>query len=540
MNQTSILRRFINRAKREAIRRKGYSDLRAMSRMVRENAMVSDKQAIIFFDASTRLNGLSLNAGFAILSAWTLTLQGVPVVHFVCSAGLKPCLLGTSRKDAHAAPPCAGCLRQSEATFSNSEVSEFDYKPNADLDKKLDSLGLPQLMKFEYLGTPLGELVLPSIRWILRRHHLLDDQYTRDLFKNYLKSAWSLAGQFEKLLDESRPQALVVFNGMQYPEATARWLARRRGIRVVSHEVGMQPLSAYFTDGDATAYDLDIPKDFQLDPAQNEKLDAYLTARFKGDFHMAGVQFWPEMSQLSPEFLQLAKEFKQVVPVFTNVIFDTSQPHANVIFEDMFTWLDDILSVAKDHPETLFVIRAHPDEARVGKASEESVAEWAQKRQLELVPNLRFIPPQEFINSYDLIRMAKFVLIYNSTIGMEASILGAGVLSAGKARYTASDVVWFPQDKPAYFAQLEGLLQADHVEVPAHFKANARRFLYWQLYRSSLSFEDFLEPDGVWAGYVKLKEFKWQNLLPANSETMAVVCDGLLQDGNFMLMEDRK
>ena len=540
MNQTSILRRFINRAKREAIRRKGYSDLRAMSRMVRENAMVSDKQPIIFFDASTRLNGLSLNAGFAILSAWTLTLQGVPVVHFVCSAGLKPCLLGTSRKDAHAAPPCAGCLRQSEATFSNSEVSEFDYKPNADLDKKLDSLGLPQLMKFEYLGTPLGELVLPSIRWILRRHHLLDDQYTRDLFKNYLKSAWSLAGQFEKLLDESRPQALVVFNGMQYPEATARWLARRRGIRVVSHEVGMQPLSAYFTDGDATAYDLDIPKDFQLDPAQNEKLDAYLTARFKGDFHMAGVQFWPEMSQLSPEFLQLAKEFKQVVPVFTNVIFDTSQPHANVIFEDMFTWLDDILSVAKDHPETLFVIRAHPDEARVGKASEESVAEWAQKRQLEIVPNLRFIPPQEFINSYDLIRMAKFVLIYNSTIGMEASILGAGVLSAGKARYTASDVVWFPQDKPAYFAQLEGLLQADHVEVPPHFKANARRFLFWQLYRSSLSFEEFLEPDGVWAGYVKLKEFEWQNLLPVNSETMAVLSNGLLQNGDFMLMEDRK
>jgi hypothetical protein len=540
MNQTSILRRFINRAKREAIRRKGYSDLRAMSRMVRENAMVSDKQPIIFFDASTRLNGLSLNAGFAILSAWTLTLQGVPVVHFVCSAGLKPCLLGTSRKDAHAAPPCAGCLRQSEATFSNSEVSEFDYKPNADLDKKLDSLGLPQLMKFEYLGTPLGELVLPSIRWILRRHHLLDDQYTRDLFKNYLKSAWSLAGQFEKLLDESRPQALVVFNGMQYPEATARWLARRRGIRVVSHEVGMQPLSAYFTDGDATAYDLDIPKDFQLDPAQNEKLDAYLTARFKGDFHMAGVQFWPEMSQLSPEFLQLAKEFKQVVPVFTNVIFDTSQPHANVIFEDMFTWLDDILSVAKDHPETLFVIRAHPDEARVGKASEESVAEWAQKRQLEIVPNLRFIPPQEFINSYDLIRMAKFVLIYNSTIGMEASILGAGVLSAGKARYTASDVVWFPQDKPAYFAQLEDLLQADHVEVPPHFKANARRFLFWQLYRSSLSFEEFLEPDGVWAGYVKLKEFEWQNLLPVNSETMAVLSNGLLQNGDFMLMEDRK
>ena len=332
----------------------------------------------------------------------------------------------------------------------------------------------------------------------------------------------------------------MVFNGLQYPEATARWMAQKNGIRVISHEVGMQPLSAYFTDGDATAYDLDIPREFRLNQAQNEKLDAYLSARFKGDFHMAGVQFWPEMSQLSPEFVQFAKNFKQVVPVFTNVIFDTSQPHANVIFEDMFTWLDQILEVAKSHPETLFVIRAHPDEARAGKASEESVAQWAQKRQVEQLPNLRFVPPKEFINSYDLIRMAKFVLIYNSTIGMEASILGAGVLSAGKARYTASDVVWFPHDETAYFTQLEELLQAERVEVPAHFKANARRFLYWQLYRSSLSFEEYLEPDGVWAGYVKLRNFEWQSLLPVHSETMAAVSEGILRDGNFMLKEERE
>lgn len=302
----------------------------------------------------------------------------------------------------------------------------------------------------------------------------------------------------------------------------------------------MQPLSAYFTDGDATAYDLDIPTDFKLNQAQNEQLDAYLSARFKGDFHMAGVQFWPEMSQLSPEFVQFAKGFKQVVPVFTNVIFDTSQPHANVIFEDMFTWLDRILEVANKHPETLFVIRAHPDEAREGKASEESVAGWAEKRQVERLPNLRFVPPKELINSYDLIRMAKFVLIYNSTIGMEASILGAGVLSAGKARYTASDVVLFPKDQTAYFDQLEELLQAEYVAVPAHFKANARRFLYWQLYRSSLSFAEYLEPDGVWAGYVKLKEIEWQSLLPSHSETMAAVTDGILWNGDFMLKEERE
>ena len=130
------------------------------------------------------------------------------------------------------------------------------------------------------------------------------------------------------------------------------------------------------------------------------------------------------------------------------------------------------------------------------------------------------------------------MLIYNSTIGLEASILGVAVLSAGKARFTASDVVWLPETKAAYQAKLDSLLDAESVEVPAHFKLNARRFLYWQLYRSSLSFEDFLKPDGVWAGYVTLKDFPWQALLPENSVTLQTIHDGILHGRDFMLKED--
>ncbi|MDD5370413.1 MAG: hypothetical protein PHQ40_15125, partial [Anaerolineaceae bacterium] len=60
---------------------------------------------VIFFNASTRLSGLSLNAGFSLLTAWTLRLQGVPVVHFVCREGMGPCVLGTNRDNPAAPPP---------------------------------------------------------------------------------------------------------------------------------------------------------------------------------------------------------------------------------------------------------------------------------------------------------------------------------------------------------------------------------------------------------------------------------------------------
>ncbi len=538
MKIPQLVERVRRRAKLEVAHRANDRRFVALSSRVAEAAPERTTAPVIFFDASTRLSGTSLNAAFAALSAWSLELNGVRVIHFVCQQGLSPCVFGTKRNAMHHHPPCRACMRQSEALFGHSEVVPFGFDAEALPQGLLAPLGLDQLSRFTYADLPLGKLALPSMRWILRRHHLNDDELTRSLFRKYIRSAYSLALQFEALVQEAQPQTVVVFNGMQYPEAVARWVARKHGIRVISHEVGMRPFSAYFTEGDATAYDLDIPTDFQLNETQNQRLDDYLSKRFKGDFHMAGVKFWPEMSGLRPEFLQKAAGFKQMVPVFTNVIFDTSQPHANVVFEDMFTWLDSLLNTAKAHPETLFVIRAHPDEARIGKASEESVAEWAEVRGVSNIPNLHFIPPQEYVNSYDLIRMAKFVLIYNSTIGLEASILSAAVLSAGKARFTASDVVWLPETKADYQAKLDFLLDTDTVEVPAHFKHNARRFLYWQLYRSSLSFEDFLKPDGVWVGYVTLKDFPWQALLPENSVTLQTIHDGILHDGDFMLKED--
>ena len=47
---------------------------------------------------------------------------------------------------------------------------------------------------------------------------------------------------------------------------------------------------------------------------------------------MAGIRFWPEMRGLDEAFLQKAAKFHQIVPVFTNVIYDTSQVHANTCF----------------------------------------------------------------------------------------------------------------------------------------------------------------------------------------------------------------
>jgi hypothetical protein len=497
----------------------------------------SYRDPVAFFNASTRLYGISLNAAYSFLAACAVQLAGSPVVHFACRSGMTRCVLGTQKDDHLALPPCDRCISQSRWLYANAPTLWFSYQRDDKLAGELKALDLEALSTFEYDQRPLGELVLPALRWALRRHHLLDDESTRFLLREYLLSAHNVAVEFQKYLAQVEPSAVVVFNGMMYPEAVARWIARQQGLRVITHEVGLQPNSAFFTEGDATAYPIDIPDDFSLSPEQNARLDAYLEQRFQGKFSMAGIRFWPEMNGLNDVLQARSARFQQLVPIFTNVIFDTSQAHANSVYPHMFAWLDSLLEIIPKHFETLFVLRAHPDETRPGKASRESVQDWAEQRKVRDLPNVEFIGPDEYVSSYELVRRAKFVMVYNSSIGLEASLMGAAVLGGGKARYTQLPTVFFPQSVGEYLQQAEAFLAAEEVRAPEEFRLNARRFLYYQLFRTSLPFDRYIAPNPDMPGFVRLKKFHWQHLTSQVSPVMEVLVEGILEGKPFILAE---
>ncbi len=549
-----MLREFYKqRLQRGLVRRLNNVKIAAMARRVARQEPVPKGQPVVFFKASTGIDDLSWNSGFHLLASWALRLKGIPVAYFACNAGMSHCVLGTNRDHPQKEPPCKSCVYQSKTLYTGlrsddfSRPSEettkvvttwgvhwFGYDRDPQLASSISQLSLPELMNFEYQNIPLGALCLPGLRWILRIHHLNDDENTRYLLREYILSAWNVAQKFSKFLDETNPRALVVFNGQFFPEATARWVAQKRGLRVITHEVGLQPATAFFTDGEATAYPIAIPESFEMNDAQNAKLDAYLAKRFQGDFTMAGIKFWADMKGLDESFLQKAAGFKQIVPIFTNVIFDTSQPHANTVFEDMFVWLDMALDVIRQHPETLFVIRAHPDETRVRKSSHETVEGWVLSTGADKEPNVIFVSPRESLSSYELIQKSKFVMVYNSTIGLEASIMGAAVLCAGRARFTQYPTVFFPQTVEDVRRKMKEFLEAERIEIPTEFKRNARRFLYYQLFRTSLPFGDFLEPS-VRTTQTRLKSFRLEELL--ESDAVKVVLKGLLEGGDFLLSD---
>jgi hypothetical protein len=486
-----------------------------LARAVNARTAVNDEQKpVIFFNASTRIRGHSLNAAFSLVASWAVRLQGVPVIHFVCQAGMSRCLQGTNQEDVYQSMPCRLCLRQSRANFKASNAHYFNYKRDKNLAEALVGLDIQSLIRYEYPFEerifPVGTLVLPSVR--------------------------NVVCEFDRLIERTNPQAVVLFNGQTFPEAVVYWLAELRGVRTITHEVSMYPLSGFFTTGQATALPMPMEENFELSPMENMRLDELMQTRYMGKFSMAGIRFFPEIKGLDESFQQKAAGFKSIVPIFTNVIFDTTQQHSNAFFPDMFTWLDRVLEVIKKHPETLFIVRAHPDEIRAGKVSLESVAMWVERTAASGLSNFIFIAPDEYISSYELIRIAKFIMIYNSTIGLESSIMGIPVLCAGSARFTDFGTVFFPSSENAYFLQLEKFLSDDNIEIPPEHPRNSRRFFYFHYFIASLRFEEFVQPSNQ-RGFVKWKKFPFQLLSGSASPTISALVDGILHNGKFLLKE---
>jgi hypothetical protein len=436
------------------------------------------------------------------------------------------CMLNSTERNYLEVMPCDKCMQLSEAAFAGADVQGFSYSQDVTLAERLAGLSVDALAAFSDQGVGYGEIVLPSVRWCRRRHTLEDDARTRQLFSEFILSAHHIRQEFAALLERVQPSAVVLFNGLMFPEAVAKLEAQKRGIPVVMHEVGYQAYSGFFTTGEATAREIDIDEDFQLNEAQETRLQGYLEQRFSGSFTMAGIKFWPEMSQLDDAFLQKAAGFKQIVPVFTNVIFDTSQPHANVAYEHMFLWLEDVLGLIKAHPETLFVVRAHPDELRAGKASHETVGHWVKTNEVDRLDNVVFIDSDEFISSYELIGRAKFLIVYNSSIGLEGALLGKAVLCGGQAWYARYETVFFPKNPEGFREKATSLLNTGQIEVPPAFRHNARRLVYYQNYRAALPFVDFLEPHSL-RGFVRMRRFDIDQLRPELSSAVEAILRGL-------------
>ena len=298
-----------------------------------------------------------------------------------------------------------------------------------------------------------------------------------------------------------------------YPEAIVTKISRNFNIRTITYETSHKEGAFFFSYNDATRYDIKIPDTFKMSNFQNEQLDEVLSKRFKGNFSMGGVNFWPEIKKIDKSFNEITQKFKFVVLIFTNVVFDTSQNYADFPFDNMFDWLDVTLKIADKYKDVLFIVRAHPAEELKGKYSRESVSSWMRYNGWLKKKNIRFFSPKQFVNSYELILKSKFILAYNSTIALESAILGVPAIVGGRARYSNSGAVVSISSREDFINTLNRYLCENEFSEKDEQKELARRYYYYSYFNTNLDLSKFLGKNSVRAGFKidKIDELQAQN-----------------------------
>ena len=89
-----------------------------------------------------------------------------------------------------------------------------------------------------------------------------------------------------------------------------------------------------------------------------------------------------------------------------------------------------IKELAKAFPSTRFVVRVHPN------SSEHDTFEF---NSLTTFDQIEVIPSSSSINSYSIITQASLVIVFASTIGVEAAYLDTPVITLSPSAYSAYD-----------------------------------------------------------------------------------------------------
>lgn len=291
----------------------------------------------------------------------------------------------------------------------------------------------------------------------------------------YVRAAESIACLAGPLFDEVQPDALLALNGKFYAESILVREAQRRGIPVWTYERGnIRDTIVLSQRSTAVPFDtreiIEALPTSPLQPAERARIESYLEDRVA--LGNGQVRFQPKSSVDT----RIAPAGRRVVSLFTNLVWDSGVVGEDTIFPDMFAWIEASIRAVSKLSATQLVIRVHPAEQKIyWHPTRDTVAAHLRKSFPAGLPeHVTFVDALDDVNSYDLVAQSERVLVYTSSIGMEAAAAGKPVIVAARSNYSDAPFVHRP-DTPAAFQKL---VQSDKVDPPPDSVELAYRYLY--------------------------------------------------------------
>jgi hypothetical protein len=179
-------------------------------------------------------------------------------------------------------------------------------------------------------------------------------------------------------------------------------------------------------------------------------------------FSFVGAQFGKALT--SPETaksrLGIAPD-RKVAVIFPHILWDSSFFWGEDLFENYAQWLAETIRAACANDRLDWIIKVHP--THVVKSRRDSA--HARPQELDVIedtvgavpPHVKLLYPQDDISTYSVYELADYAITVRGTSGIEASLFGVPVITAGTGRYAERGFTVDSSTKEEYLDKLRTL-----------------------------------------------------------------------------------
>lgn len=323
--------------------------------------------------------------------------------------------------------------------------SDIDYTRYESL---LQYTSIQDLKELKYKDVFVGLSILSHFFTRTRNVDIVFTDEIKRYFDTVIKECCAFIDKIEVIVSEIKPDCICFYNGRYYETRPLLDIARNLGIPFESYEIIGGPRSN--KPFSPIKFENCLPHDIHyfarnakrvwVASAENEsnkieKAESFYEKRRHGE--TAGDFVYTKMQQegLLPDVDQTKKSI---------VIFNSSTDEMAAVgdewdslqlFESQYDAIEYMLSNVSEKYH--FYLRIHPNLLNVQAPHHMDLYKLADNHS-----NITIIPPSSPISSYALLDIAEKVIVFGSTMGVEACYWGKPVVLIGAAFYLDLDVCY--------------------------------------------------------------------------------------------------
>lgn len=481
--------------------------------------------------------------------ALSLRLRGISTRFVICDGALSGCIqcsIEDEQPIGEWRERCSQCVRYGVRILGDFGIpyvgiSEF-VSPDrqAEFRKTCNDLPLGDLTSYKHYAVPVGQFAESSALRYLKGQQLEGHE---PILREYLYSALVCSEAAKNVLNELKPSRLFMQRHLEYVGwAPAYVVLTRAGLPAtlwggnltgdrrinLKNVVGTERDSAGSLADEVWKRRSEQP----LTEAEEESLNGILLRSSLAQRYRSDPEREIEHADIAPKSKQkVLKELninadKPIWCVFAHVTWDAGFSPENLVFRDVFDWTLATVQAMLETKQVTWLLKIHPGESKGTRAG---VEELIKDKFPEASQHIRFIPADSEITMNDLCSVLSGAVTMHGTIGVQLPTRGIPVIAGERTHYAGKGFTCDGFTRERY---LELIHKASEIPPLSDRERNlARRYAYFLFFQRRIPINMALEQKG----YSPLDPNKVHLLFPGNDTVMDMICDRIINGGEFMV-----